>query len=699
MIHRTSTWIGLLSCVIIGVFATLYVWNIFHEAPEPIATVATGTPEKAQGPKPPPEQESLARAATEPFANAEMVRSAHGVLQATLVVKYGDNVIRGSRVHLRSYDGRLVGPTLRAKPGDVLRIRVENRLPAVAEPPVHAVNVPHGLNSTNIHTHGLHVSPEGNSDNIYLDIKPGQVQDYEIKVPKDHVAGTFWYHPHRHGSVALQVSSSMSGALIVEGGLDEVKEIKQAQERIFVLQQIPFDDQGRVEKLATLYDGHPRKHWDASGRFTTINAVALPVITLRPGEVQRWRFIHSGIHESLTLRLDGHTLHEVATDGIPLGKMVPREGIDLQPGNRSDILVKARSTPGIYLLRDGALPAERALQGKPEPEKFLAKVVVAGPPHDMALPDSAGLARFAPFKPIPDEEVQGRRTTVVFGQDEKHQPPRYFINDRQFDPNVVPRRVLLGTAEEWYLSAKEDNHPFHLHGNPFEVIRRDPKTGKIVERVWRDTILVTAKKPVTIRVRYLDFPGKSVFHCHNLAHEDLGMMQNIEMVRTPAELKKTVGLPLPWRSPAWKLADAAGRWHDSKALNGSPSLLIFFQGGTCPHCLRQLKMLRDFASTPRAAALQVVAVSPEPRANLARTRKWLGGDRILLLADESMEVFRQFHCLAEESPRHGLFLLNPEGQVVWFCISSKALTDVAPVRLAFESQTERSGASPDPQAR
>jgi FtsP/CotA-like multicopper oxidase with cupredoxin domain/peroxiredoxin len=612
-----------------------------------------------------------------------------GQLRATLVVQYGDNVIRGSGVHLRSYNGSLVGPTLRAKPGDVLRIRVENRLPQLPEVPVHVVNVPHALNSTNIHTHGLHVSPEGNSDNIYLDIKPGQTQDYEIRIPQGHVAGTFWYHPHRHGSVALQVSSGLSGALIIEGGLDEVQEIRQARERIFVFQQIPFDDQGRVEKLTTLYDGHPTKHWHESGRFTTINGVALPVITLRPGEVQRWRFIHSGIHESLTLRLDGHKLHEIAADALPLGKMAAREEIELQPGNRSDVLVKASATPGVYLLRDGALPADRALQGKPEPDKFLAKVVVAGPPRDMALPDSAGLARFAPFRPITDEEVQGRKSTVVFGQDEKHQPPRYFINDRQFDPDAVPRRVLLGTAEEWSLSSKEDNHPFHLHVNPFEVIRRDPQTGKIVERVWRDTVLVTAKQPVTIRVRYRDFPGKSVFHCHNLAHEDLGMMQNIDVVRTPAELKETGGLPLPWRPLAWRLADAAGRWHRSEDLQGGSALLVFYQGGTCPHCLQQLKLLGDYADTPGAAGLRVVAVSPEPHEVLARTQKWLGGDRILLLADETTEVFRQFHCLAEEGPRHGLFLLNPDSQVVWYRVSATALTDVTPLRLAFEQQTKR----------
>jgi peroxiredoxin len=166
-------------------------------------------------------------------------------------------------------------------------------------------------------------------------------------------------------------------------------------------------------------------------------------------------------------------------------------------------------------------------------------------------------------------------------------------------------------------------------------------------------------------------------------------MQNIEIVRTPAELKKMGGLPLPWRPPAWKLADAASRWHRSEDLKGGSVLLVFYQGGTCSHCLQQLKMLQDYAGTPGATALRVVAVSPEPRANLARTQKWLGGDRILLLSDETTEVSRQFHCMAEEGPLHGLFLLNPEGQVVWYRVSAEALTDVAPLRLAFEQQQER----------
>src|SRR5438477_13217258 len=126
--HRTSTWIGLLCAAVVGVCATLYVWNIPDQNPESTPAVPAGTPEpKAQRLKPPPEQEGLARAATEPFTEAEAIHSVDGRLRATLVVKYGDNVIRGSRVHLRSSNRRSVGPTLRATPGNASRFREARR--------------------------------------------------------------------------------------------------------------------------------------------------------------------------------------------------------------------------------------------------------------------------------------------------------------------------------------------------------------------------------------------------------------------------------------------------------------------------------------------------------------------------------------------------------------------------------------------
>src|SRR5690349_12356967 len=157
-----------------------------------------------------------------PLLQPLAIQSATGRLDATLDVAYATNEVAGCEVKLRSYNGKLTGPTLRAKPGDTLYIKMKNSLPP--EPHSHAGdhNIPHGFNSTNLHTHGLHVSPSDNSDNVFREIGPGQSFDYVIAVPKNHAPGTFWYHAHLHGSTALQVSSGMAGMLIIEGGIDEL---------------------------------------------------------------------------------------------------------------------------------------------------------------------------------------------------------------------------------------------------------------------------------------------------------------------------------------------------------------------------------------------------------------------------------------------------------------------------------------------
>ena len=131
--------------------------------------------------------------------------------------------MRNDPVDLRSWrgsgikDGDFVAPPIRVKPGQTLRIHLNNRLP-----PCTAEEMEMGSchNETNLHTHGLWISPAGNSDNVMISIPPGGRFDYEFLIPEDHPAGTFWYHPHRHGSGAYQVGSGMAGALIVEGALD-----------------------------------------------------------------------------------------------------------------------------------------------------------------------------------------------------------------------------------------------------------------------------------------------------------------------------------------------------------------------------------------------------------------------------------------------------------------------------------------------
>src|SRR5260370_11354090 len=144
-----------------------------------------------------------------------------------------------SKFQLLCYNDQPVGPTIRVRRGTTFHIRVKNALPVKEKAPRHQVNnnseQPHDLCMTNLHTHGLHVSPAGNADNIDVCIKPQQEFTFEYTVPADHPSGTFWYHPHRHGSVAYQLSNGLAGALIVEGSrrdgiadLEDVPEIAAA---------------------------------------------------------------------------------------------------------------------------------------------------------------------------------------------------------------------------------------------------------------------------------------------------------------------------------------------------------------------------------------------------------------------------------------------------------------------------------------
>ena len=137
-------------------------------------------------------------------------------------------------LNLRSYNQEIVGPTIIARPGDTLKIHLTNSLPPEQNPMQCDANghcnhnEPHNFNTTNLHFHGLHVDPGGISDNVMIRVAPNGEQHYEVYIPNNHVAGTFWYHTHVHGAASVQVGSGMAGALIIRGDYDEVKEIDKA---------------------------------------------------------------------------------------------------------------------------------------------------------------------------------------------------------------------------------------------------------------------------------------------------------------------------------------------------------------------------------------------------------------------------------------------------------------------------------------
>jgi FtsP/CotA-like multicopper oxidase with cupredoxin domain len=465
-----------------------------------------------------------------PFVEPEVRRSTRGELSTTLRMGYAYKDIGGYRLYVRTYEGTIPGPTLRVKPGDVLRIKLINDMPPNRDPTPIIHSLPHQFNMTNLHSHGLHVSPSGISDNVMRMMKPGKSYDIEIAIPADHIPGTNWYHPHAHGSAAVQIASGCVGALIIEGDFADVPEIAAAQERLLVLTEGVFDSFGTVENFETLFP-------ETAARFIAVNGVREPTITMRPGEVQRWRILHAGWQDDIFMELEGHTLNLVARDGIPLSRMgltLPRKpdqptefpnAILMAPGQRIDVLVKAGAS-GRYAFR--AVPYN---QGYNSPTGPIASVVVEGDKLAMALPAKLPPS---PEKLIADDEITGTRTLRFSATHpeveatEHWQEFRFMVDGKTFDPTRVDQRVRLGAVEEWTIvNEHKDDHVFHIHTNDMLLTKINGEA--LPEPVWLDTAIVPRNGSITFRSRFVDFTGIYMLHCHMMNHEELGMMQVVEV--------------------------------------------------------------------------------------------------------------------------------------------------------------------------
>jgi suppressor of ftsI len=422
--------------------------------------------------------------------------SKDGLLQTGIQAKVVPHQHADQIITSNVYEGMFPAPTLRVRPGDTIKIRLDNQLDQL----------------TNLHMHGFHVSPSGNSDNIFLHVEPGEAFDYEYHLPVDHPAGLYWYHPHVHTLTTVQVFGGMAGAIIIEGGLDHVPGIAGARERLLLLHAIEVQD-----------SGVPTEFFDRNqvSYLRTVNGQLNPTFTIYPGEVQRLRIGNVSDSTWFRLHLDGHQMVQIAKDGNPYDVPVPRDEVLIAPAERVEVLVRG-GPPGSYALRTLAFDQGVAVN----PDTVLATMVSQGDPvAPVELP-----AKLIPFRDLRDLPVD-RRREISFQVLPRDDPQRanFEINSLLFDENRVDIVPLLNTTEEWVLKNPSNVfHPFHIHINPFQVMSIN---GEPVEsHSYEDTVNVPWQGEVVMRTQFLDYTGRFVLHCHILPHEDGGMMSVIEVV-------------------------------------------------------------------------------------------------------------------------------------------------------------------------
>lgn len=437
----------------------------------------------------------------------EVLRSRGGLLDVRLESASGSHEVAGRRATTLGYNGGLPGPTLRIRPGDTLRIQLVNRL----EQP------------TNLHVHGLHVSPEGNGDNVFVVVEPGDSFSYEYRLRGDHPPGVYWYHPHHHGMVADQLFGGLYGAIIVE----DTNAVPVTRERVMVVSDTSLDASGQILTPSTMEQVMGRE-----GSLVLVNGQAAPVLEARPGERERWRVLNACSARYLSLRLDGQVVQLLGRDSGRLAESLKVEDVLLAPGNRADLIVTAGRRRSV--LR--AEPFDRG--GMMGGMMGGGSALRSGGPVDLATFEVRGSPQ-AELAPLPRQitprdlrasEVSRRRVlTFQMGMaggmtgGGSSGGMSFTIDGNTFDAARVDQKVAVGAIEEWTIrNVGPMDHPFHLHVWPMQLIADN---GAPVETpMWLDVVNVPARGEVTLRIAFDDFGGRTVYHCHILDHEDRGMM-------------------------------------------------------------------------------------------------------------------------------------------------------------------------------
>lgn len=398
-----------------------------------------------------------------------------------------------------AYNGMIPGPLLEVQEGDRLILHLRNELDE----------------ATTVHWHGLHI-PAQTDGSPFNAIPAGGRVDFEFVIPEG-AAGTYWYHPHPDRTTGHQVAKGLYGAIIVRDPDDPLPDMA---DKLLILSDNRFLDDGSVD-LPERRSMQGRIDFEngREGDMMFINGQVMPTIRIRPGEVQRWRVVNASAARVYRLAIPGHELIHVGSDGGLFEKPIVTDEVLIANSERVEVLVRATGEPGTKtVLRD--LPYDRYIpQTRPknwdQPQDLLAlEYTDEAPMPAVEIPEALRW-----IEPLDPADATVERTFVL---------TQGFINGKAMDMARVDEVAELGTTEIWTVENLVGmDHPFHLHGFSFQVLDRNGVPEPY--RSWKDSVNVPKHETVRFIVRFEDYPGMWMYHCHILDHEDEGMMGVLEV--------------------------------------------------------------------------------------------------------------------------------------------------------------------------
>ena len=434
-----------------------------------------------------------------------------------------------------SFKGLEDPPVIRAVPGEEIRLTYVNAMSTDSHE--RCIDGP-CMNMTNLHFHGLHVSPDSPQDDVITMMAiPGQSLHYIVNIPLDQPPGLYWYHTHPHGESYQQDLDGMSGAIVIDGIEQYVPELQHMRERILVLRDrvIGKHDPSSSELMrrVELSRKSCSPSTEVPERIFTVNGAVRPEIAVIPGEHQFWRIVNASPDLYADLQVEGEQLEIVALDGMPLAFHNPEHPVEfashilVPPAGRVEAIITGRKTGARASLR--TLCFDTGSDGDLNPAMVLADIVnVAEPdPNPRNTPVDTRLPISKPLSPalIAGVEDSSPDFVVHFTEDKKG----FYINGRKFSPSDPPMTtVTIGAFHHWKVTNDTNEvHPFHIHQVHFLIYAENGV--RLKRPQWLDTVNVPVEGNVDLMMDFTDpiIRGVSLFHCHLLSHEDKGMMAKI----------------------------------------------------------------------------------------------------------------------------------------------------------------------------
>ncbi|SHF42741.1 hypothetical protein SAMN05444483_10165 [Salegentibacter echinorum] len=486
--------------------------------------------------------------------------------EKTNTYSYKASIIKGSQDSLQQIEGSYLGPIIRVKKGDKIRVRYENQIPA----------------ESIVHWHGLHISHENDGHPEHV-IGRGETYYYEFEVMNK--AGTYWFHPHPHGQTGEQVYNGLAGLFIVSDKDEENLNLPQGKYDIpVVIQDRTFDDNHQLS-----YSGNSRMGQMTGflGDRIMINGKIDNTLSLSANGKYRLRFLNGSNSRAYKLSWNnGSSITVFGVDGglLPTPKTLPY--LILGPAQRVDVWLdlSEHEENSNFKMVHLPLPMDNAMGGGmmnggmmgnsnssalPYNSQFDILNIKVGPvkENEAALPGELVSANYLQSSEAINKKNPRNFTFAMGGMME------WTINGRTYNGTEVAEEetVKLNTTEVWRInngnqfSSNDDDdgggmhgnggmmsgesgmgnmmqmpHPVHIHQLQFNILNRNAekvdnklweatKDGFINEG-WQDSIYLLPGMQIDLIMRFEHFKGLFLYHCHNLEHEDMGMMRNFKIV-------------------------------------------------------------------------------------------------------------------------------------------------------------------------